>query len=108
MSYCKRDHCGAEAAPVSGGSRLCAEHYADKKRRQAAGRAIPKCSVGSCNQQACLASGEDQVCVDHWRATLEHRAQEDERSFLIRRVRDADDVYELRDLVVELVEKVYG
>jgi hypothetical protein len=63
------------------------------------------CTVGSCSQHACFASGEDQVCGTHWKATLEHREAEDVVQSLLTRARDAKTVEELRDVVFELIER---
>jgi hypothetical protein len=65
------------------------------------------CTVGSCNQRACVASGEDQVCGDHWKATLEHRAVESQKDELLRLTEggDADDI---REVLRRLIERSFN
>lgn len=66
-----------------------------------------KCQVGSCNQQACFASGEDRVCGTHWKATLEHRAIATERDVLLRDINAAETVDDLRPILLQLVERSF-
>jgi hypothetical protein len=65
------------------------------------------CTVRGCNQCACVASGEDQVCGDHWKATREHRAVESEKGELLRLAEggDADDI---REVLRRLIERSFN
>jgi hypothetical protein len=66
-----------------------------------------QCTVGGCRQQACLASGEDQVCGDHWKATLEHRAVESEKDELLNMVKWASTKADYREILRRLVERSF-
>jgi hypothetical protein len=65
------------------------------------------CTVGGCKQCACLASGDDQVCGLHWKATLEHRAVGSQKDELLRLTEggDADDI---REVLRRLIERSFN
>jgi len=65
------------------------------------------CTVGGCNQCACVASGEDQVCGDHWKATLEHRAVESEKDELLRLAEGVND-YDTSEILRRLIERSFN
>ena len=66
------------------------------------------CTVGGCNQCACVASGEDQVCGDHWNMRQERQEAEDALELRMRRIDEAKTLGDLRPLLRELVERSFN
>jgi len=67
----------------------------------------PFCTVGGCSQAACLASGEDRVCGDHWNMTLEHRAVESDKEELLRLAARVND-YDTSEILRRLIERSFN
>lgn len=92
---CRRDYCNHDAVPGKVPN-LCAEHHADRKRRQAATMALPKCH--NCNGRTGHADGYCTSCqreIERQNALARIRLQR--RADL----RNCTTVDELRDWIEE-------